>query len=152
MAAKSTLYITYKHQNWTFGDKQSLVPLLDGDDDYIIETVASSTDFAVVLRNGKTYRVKDTEEEAQKFIAVMYRYYSVEQNTEKECFIDRADSKKRFLTSGDAMAAGVYDYVYVPTGNYFVSREGKIMSAFKTEEEAFNFMYEHEGVCYTYIC
>lgn len=148
---KSRLFITYKHQEWTFGDKENLVPMLDGDDDYIIEALASDTNFAVILRNGKTYKIKDNEKEAKDYIAVLYRFYSIEKNEDKECFINRYNTKEKFLTSGDAMKNGIYDYVYVPTGHYLVAREGKVLTTAPTEVDALNFMYKHSGVTYTYI-
>lgn len=150
--AKSRLYITYKHQEWTFGDKENLVPLLDGDDDYIMECLATNTSFAIILRDGKTYKVKDTEKEAQDYIAVLYRFYAVNKNEDRNCYIDRNDISKRFLTNGDAMTAGVYDYVFVPTGQYFLTREGKIIAVGKTEQEVLQKMYDHFGATYTYIC
>jgi len=149
---KNRLFITYKHQEWTFGDKERLIPLLDGEDDYIIEEAATDMKFAIILRNGKTYKVKDNEEEAKKYIAVLYRYYKVDVNNDKDCYLKRDDPKIKYVSAGEAMNNGTYDYVLVPTGHYYLAREGKIIFTAPTEQEVLEYMYKHSGACYTYIC
>lgn len=148
---KYRIYMTRKHQNWTFGGRDGLLPYLDGEDDEILEFAVLGRDFAIILKNGQTYDVVDTEQEAIDYIAHTYRNYSIQKNTSRLCYIDRNDIGNRYVTSAAAQQAGVYDYVYVPQNCYFISKFGKIFAIGRTEEEMYEKMYEHYRAKYTYI-
>ncbi len=143
--------MTRKHQNWTFGGRDGLAPYLDGEDDEILEFAVIDRNFAIILKNGQTYDIADSEQEAKDFIAHTYRNYSIQRNDSRLCYIARDDVNKRFATSAAAQQGGVYDYVYVPRGDYFITKFGKIFAIGKTEEEMYDKMYEHYRAKYTYM-
>ncbi len=149
---KRVVYITYKTQQWTFDAKENLTPLLDGNDDYIMEFAASDENFAIILKNGRTLKVKDSYEEAEEYINQVYRNYQIVQNEDANQYISRDNPSLRFATSGAAQQAGIYDYLYVPTNTYFVTRLGKVLFTAPTYEDAQEKMYNHFGAKYTFIC
>lgn len=102
------------HQQWTYGEREDLLPYLDGEDDEIFEYAIENRNFAIILKNDTTYDVCDTEDEAIEKIAYIYRNYAVVQNDKDLCYIARDDTDKRYKTPADAQADGVFDYVYVP--------------------------------------
>jgi len=71
------MYMTKKHQNWTMGEKDALLPYLDGEDDEILEYAIINKDFAIILKNDMTYDIKNTRQEAIDFISYIYRNYSI---------------------------------------------------------------------------
>ena len=56
--------MTKMHQQWTYGDREDLLPYLDGEDDEIFEFAIADRNFAIILKNGMTYDIADTEDEA----------------------------------------------------------------------------------------
>lgn len=52
------------HQQWTYGEREDLLPYLDGEDDEIFEYAIENRNFAIILKNDMTYDVCDTEDEA----------------------------------------------------------------------------------------
>lgn len=52
------------HQQWTYGEREDLLPYLDGEDDEIFEYAIENRNFAIILKNDTTYDVCDTEDEA----------------------------------------------------------------------------------------
>ena len=149
---KYRIYMTKKHQNWTFGDKDAVRPYLDGEDDEILEYAVYDKNFVIILKNGETYDVCDSEDEARDFIAHIYRNYIISLNDGETEYIARDDLNRRYKTSGDAQADGVFDYVHVPKGTYFIAKFGKIFGVGKTEDEMYNKMYTHYRAKYTYMC
>ena len=149
--SKRKVYITYKHQEWTFDDKSALMPLLDGEDDEIREFYVTNENFAILLRNGKTFDVRDSAEEAQKFILRQYSAYTIHQVKDDHCYINRADFNQTFVSSGMAQDAGVFDYVYVPTGQYLLARYDKVVATAPTQEDIVRKMFKVYGCAYTYI-
>ncbi len=148
---KYRIYMTKKHQNWTFGDKDGLKPYLDGPDDEILEFAVYDKDFVIILKNDLTYDVMDSVQEAKDYIAHIYRNYIISLNDGDLCYIARDDLSRRYKTSGDAMQDGVFDYVYVPTGTYFIAKFGKIFGVGRTEDEMYEKMYAHYRAKYTYM-
>ncbi len=148
---KYRIYMTKKHQNWTFGEREGLNPYLDGADDEILQYAVYDKDFVIILKNGLTYDVCDSEDEARAYIAHIYRNYIISLNDSELCYIARDDLSRRYKTSGDAQADGVFDYVYVPRGTYFIAKFGKIFGVGKTEEEMYERMYMHYRARYTYM-
>lgn len=113
------------HQQWTYGEREDLLPYLDGEDDEIFEYAIENRNFAIILKNDMTYDVCDTEDEAIEKIAYIYRNYAVVQNDKDLCYIARDDTDKRYKTPADAQADGVFDYVYVPRDMFFLSKFGQ---------------------------
>ncbi len=150
--AKKLVYITYKTQQWTFNSKADLTPLLEGKDDYILEFAASDENFAIILKNGRTFKVKDSYEEAENYVNQVYRNYKIVQNESTNQFISRDDPSLRFATSGAIQQAGIFDYLFVPTNTYFITREGKILFTATDFETAQQKVYDHFGAKYTFIC
>lgn len=148
---KYRIYMTKKHQNWTFGDMEGLNPFLDGPDDEIMQFAVLDKDFAIILKNDMTYDVVDTEQEAKNKIAYIYRNYTISLNDGDLCYIARDDLDKRYKTAGDAQADDVFDYVFVPKGTYFIAKYGKIFGVGKSETEMYNKMYDHYKAKYTYM-
>lgn len=148
---KTRIYMTKKHQQWTYGDKEDLLPYLDGEDDEIFEFAIADRNFAIILKNGMTYDIADTEDEAIEKVAYIYRNYAVVQNDGDKCYISREDTDKRFKTPAEAQANGEFDYVYVPKDMYFLSKFGKILAVGHTEDEMREKMYEHYRAQYTYL-
>ena len=126
--------MTKMHQQWTYGDREDLLPYLDGEDDEIFEFAIADRNFAIILKNGMTYDIADTEDEAIEKIAYIYRNYAVVQNDGDKCYISRE-----------------FDYVYVPKDMYFLSKFGKILAVGHTEDEMREKMYEHYRAQYTYL-
>ena len=148
---KFRIYMTKKRQNWTFGDAEGLTPYLEGSDDEIMQFSVSDENFVIILKNDLTYDVVDTESEAKEKIAYIYRNYKITRNDGDLCYIARDDVERRYKTSGDAQADGVFDYVFVPKGTYFISKYGKIFGIGKTEAEMYAKMYAHYKAKYTYM-
>ncbi len=147
---KYRMYMTKKHQNWTMGEKDALLPYLDGEDDEILEYAIINKDFAIILKNDMTYDIKNTRQEAIDFISYIYRNYSICQNFDDRCYIAREDTSQKFLTSAEAQENGVYDYVHVPRGQYYIAKYGKIFAIGSTEQEMQQKMYEHYRAKYTF--
>ena len=80
------------HQQWTYGEREDLLPYLDGEDDEIFEYAIENRNFAIILKNDMTYDVCDTEDEAIEKIAYIYRNYAVVQTT-KICATSRATTR-----------------------------------------------------------
>ena len=74
---RKRVYITYKHQCWTSGNRYDLLEDLDGYDDKILEFYVWDDDFAIITRNGYTYDVKDSRQDAQNFIDSIYSAYDI---------------------------------------------------------------------------
>lgn len=148
---KFRIYMTKKRQHWTFGEEEGLVPYLDGSDDEIMQFAVHDKDFVIILKNDLTYDVVDTEQEAKEKIAYIYRNYTISRNDGELCYIARDDLEKRYKTSGDAQADGVFDYVFVPKGTYFIAKFGKIFGIGKSEKEMYDKMYQHYRAKYTYM-
>lgn len=148
---RKRIYMTRKHQTWTFGDKDDLRPYLDGEDDEILEYAVIDRNFTIILKNGLTYNVVDTEQEAIDAITYIYRNYQIVQNTQKKCYIARDNVNKKYLTPAAAQNADCYDYVYVPEGKYYLSKFGKIIAVGQSEEEMTEKMYAHYRAKYTYM-
>ncbi len=142
--------MTKKHQHWTFGDKNDLTPYLDGDDDEIFEYAVLNRDFAIILKNDLTYDIKDSEQEAVDAINYIYRNYKIVQNTDRNCYIARENTEKTYYAPASAQDDGVFDYVYVPKDNFYLTKYGKIIAVGKTEDEMKEKMYEHYRAKYTY--
>ena len=149
--AKRKVYITYKHQEWTFDDKTALMPLLDGEDDEIREFYVTDENFAILLRNGKTLDVRDTVEEAEHFILRQYSAYTIRQSKNRYCYYNREDFNQAFTSGAMAQEAGVYDYVFVPQGEFLLARHNKIVATAKTQDEIVRKMFKVYGCAYTYI-
>lgn len=149
---KTRIYMTKMHQQWTYGEMGDLYPYLDGEDDEIFEYAIADKFFAIILKNDMTYDVVDTEQEAVDKIAYIYRNYAVRQNEDDKCYIAREDTEKKYLTPASAQADGVFDYVYVPKGMYYLTKFGKILSIGHTEDEMIEKMYQHYKAKYTYLC
>ena len=143
--------MTKMHQQWTYGDKEDLLPYLDGEDDEIFEFAIADRNFAIILKNGMTYDIADTEDEAIEKVAYIYRNYAVVQNDGDKCYISREDTDKRFKTPAEAQANGEFDYVYVPKDMYFLAKYGKIIAVGNSEDEMREKMYEHYRAKYTYL-
>ena len=150
--AKRKVYITYKHQEWTFDDKSALMPLLDGEDDEIREFYVTDEHFAILLRNGNTFDVRDSASEAQHFILRQYSAYKIHETTDRYCYYNREDYNQRFISGAMAQEAGVFDYVFVPQGQYLLARYGKVVATAPTQEEIVKKMFKVFGCAYTYIC
>ncbi len=150
--AKKLVYITYKSQQWTFDSKDNLTPLLEGKDDYVMEFAVPDEHFAIILKNGRTFKVKDNLSEAEEYIKQIYRNYKIVENEDENQYISREDPSLRFATSGLAQQAGIYDYLFVPTHAYFVTRQDKVLFTAPTYEIAQQKIYDHFGAIYTYIC
>lgn len=148
---KTRIYMTKMHQQWTYGEREDLLPYLDGEDDEIFEYAIENRNFAIILKNDTTYDVCDTEDEAIEKIAYIYRNYAVVQNDKDLCYIARDDTDKRYKTPADAQADGVFDYVYVPRDMFFLSKFGKIIAIGHSEDEMCEKMYEHYRAKYTYL-
>lgn len=144
--------MTKMHQKWTYGEREDLLPYLDGEDDEILEYAIVDRNFAIILKNGMTYDVVDSEKEAIEKIGYIYRNYAVKQNKGGKCYICRDDTKKKYLTPAAAQSAGAFDYVYVPTDMYYLTKFGKILAIGKSEEQMQEKMYEHYRAKYTYLC
>lgn len=144
--------MTKMHQQWTYGDKEDLFEYLDGEDDEIFEYAITDHRFAIILKNGMTYDVTDSEEEATEKIAYIYRNYSVVQNTSERCYISRDNTSLKFKTPAEAQSKDVFDYVYVPQNMYYLTKFGKILAVGASEDEMTEKMYEHYRAKYTYMC
>lgn len=149
---KIRIFITRKNQVWTVGEKDALTEYLDGDDDEILQFTAIDKDFAIILKNDLTYSVVDTKQEAIDFVSNIYRNYGVYQNNDDRCYLARDDHERKFYTSADAQADGVFDYVFVPRGKYYIMKYGKIFGIGNSEQEMQQKMYEHYKAKYTYSC
>lgn len=149
---KFRIYITKKHQNWTMGEKDALLDYLDGDDDEILQFAVVDKDFAIILKNDLTYTVTDTRQEAMDYIAHTYRNYSIFQNNDDRCYIARDDHERKYRTSAEAQADGVFDYIFVPRGKYYVTKFGKIFGVGNTENEMQEKIYTHYRAKYTFTC
>ena len=143
--------MTKMHQQWTYGEREDLLPYLDGENDEIFEYAVENHDFAIILKNDMTYDIVDTEEEALEKIAYIYRNYAVVKNDGDKCYIVRENTDKRYKTPAEAQADGEFDYVYVPKDMYFLSKFGKILAVGHTEDEMREKMYEHYRAQYTYL-
>ncbi len=148
---RKRIYMTRKHQTWTFGDRDDLRPYLDGEDDEILEYAVLNREFTIILKNGLTYDVVDSEKEAIDAITYIYRNYQIVKNTGKKCYIARDNVSKKYLTLAAAQNADCYDCVYVPDGKYYLAKFGKILSVGATEEEMTDKMYAHYKAKYTYM-
>lgn len=149
---KVRIYMTKLHQQWTYGERTNLLPYLDGEDDEIFEYAVPDNGFAIILKNGMTYDVVDTEQEAIDKIGYIYRNYAVRENNADKCYIARENTQKRYKTPAEAQADGEFDYVYVPQGMFFLTKFGKILAIGKSEDEMVEKMYEHYRAKYTYLC
>ena len=149
--SKRKVYITYKHQDWTFDDKSAIMPLLDGEDDEIREFYVTDEHFAILLRNGKTFDVRDSIEEAEKFILRQYSAYTIRQSKDRYCYYNRNDFNQAFTSGAMAQEAGVFDYVFVPNGQYLLARYDKIVAVAPTQDEIVRKMFKVYGCAYTYI-
>ncbi|MBR4800354.1 MAG: hypothetical protein IK048_01580 [Clostridia bacterium] len=149
--AKRKVYITYKHQEWTFDDKSALMPLLDGEDDEIREFYVTDENFAILLRNGNTFDVRDTIAEAENFILRQYRAYTIRQCKDDNCYFNRENFNQSFKTGAMAQEEGVFDYVFVPKGQFLLARYDKIVATAPTQEEIVRKMFKVFGCAYTYI-
>lgn len=149
---KYRMYITKKHQHWTMGEKDALLELLDGADDEILEYAVADKDFAIILKNGMTFDIADTRQEALDYIAHIYRNYTVFRNDDNRCYIARDDASRKYLTSAEAQQDGVFDYVHVPRGSYCIAKYGKIFGVGQSEQEMQELMYKHYCAKYTFIC
>jgi len=149
--ASQRLYITKKHQDWCLTAAKDLVDYLDGPDDEIYEFLVHDTDFSIILKNDCTFEVVDTQQEAIDYVEHTYRNYSIVKNEQNYCFIDRNDLNKAYLTAGDAQDNDCFDYVYCPTGFYYLAKYGKILFVTDNEDEAREKMYEHYKAKYTYL-
>jgi len=56
---KYRMYMTKKHQNWTMGEKDALLPYLDGEDDEILEYAIINKDFAIILKNSLLFHLRN---------------------------------------------------------------------------------------------
>ncbi len=148
---KTRIYMTKMHQQWTYGEREDLLPYLDGEDDEIFEYAIENRNFAIILKNDMTYDIADNEEEALEKIAYIYRNYAVVKNDGDKCYIARDNTDKRYKTPAEAQADGEFDYVYVPKDMYFLSKYGKILSVGSSEDEMREKMYEHYRAKYTYL-
>ncbi len=148
---KSRIYMTKKHQNWTYGERSDLASYLDGEDDEILEYAIADRNFAIILKNGMTYDITDTEQEAIDAISYIYRNYQITKNEGSNCYISREDTSKTFYTPAAAQDADVYDYVYVPKDKYYLTKFGKILAVGNSEEEMTDKMYAHYRAKYTYM-
>ena len=128
------------------------MPYLDGEDDEIFEYAVPDNGFAIILKNGMTYDVMDSEQEAIDKIGYVYRNYAVHENNSDKCYIARENTQKRYKTPAEAQADGMFDYVYVPQGMFFLTKFGKILAIGKSEDEMVEKMYEHYRAKYTYLC
>lgn len=148
---KTRIYMTKKHQSWTFGEREDLLPYLDGEDDEIFEYAIVDRNFAIILKNGMTYDIADTEQEAIDAISYIYRNYAIVKNEDTNCYIAREDTSKKYYSPASAQADDVFDYVYVPQNMYYLTKFGKILAVGKTEDEMTEKMYQHYRAKYTYI-
>lgn len=149
---KTRIYMTKKHQSWTFGEKEDLLSYLDGEDDEIFEYAIVDRNFAIILKNGMTYDITDTEQEAVDAISYIYRNYSIVKNEDTNCYIARDDTSKKYYSAATAQADNVFDYVYVPQNMYYLAKFGKIIAVGRSEDEMTEKMYAHYRAKYTYIC
>ena len=147
---KLRTYITKKNQIWTMGEKEALLEYLDGEDDEILQFAVPDKDFAIILKNDLTYSVVSTRQEAVDFISNIYRNYSVYQNNDDRSYITRDDHERKYFTSADAQADGVFDYIFVPKGKYYITKYGKIFAVGNSEQEMQQKMYEHYKAKYTF--
>ena len=99
-----------------------------------------------------SYDVGDSDREAIDKIAYIYRNYAVTQNVDEKCYIARDNTDKKYLTPASAQADGVFDYVYVPKGMFYLTKFGKILSIGHSEDEMIDKMYQHYKAKYTYLC
>lgn len=148
---KTRIYMTKRHQQWTYGTKEDLMPYLDGENDEILEYAVTDHQFAIILKNGWTYDITDTEQEAIDKIAYIYRNYAIVKNEDDKTYIARDDTSKRFRSPAEAQNEDVYDYVHVPKDMYYLSKFGKIIAIGQSEEDMVKKMYEHYKAKYTYV-
>ncbi len=148
---KYRMYMTKKHQNWTMGEREALLEYLDGEDDEILEFAVVNKDFAIILKNDETFDIKDTREEAVEYIRHIYRNYVICQNLDDLCYIKRDDTSRKYRSAAAAQADGVYDYVFVPTGKFYIAKFGKIFGVGSDEKEMQEKMYEHYRAKYTFV-
>ena len=147
---KFRIYITRKNQIWTIGEKDALLEYLEGDDDEILQFAVADKDFAIILKNDLTFSVVDTKQEAVDYISNVYRNYSVYQNNDDRCYIARDNHERKYFTSADAQTDGVFDYIFVPRGKYYITKYGKIFGVGNSEQEMQEKMYEHYKAKYTF--
>lgn len=137
---------------WTMGAKEDLYEYLDGDDDEILQYAVADKDFAIILKNDLTYSVVPTREDAIEFIDNIYRNYAVYLNDDDRCYIKRDDHECKYFTSADAQKDGVFDYIFVPKGKYYITKFGKIIGVGSSEREMEEKMYAHYKAKYTFSC
>lgn len=147
---KYRMYMTKKHQNWTMGEKDALIEFLDGEDDEILEFAIADKDFAIILKNDMTFDITDTRQEAIDYISNIYRNYTICQNNDDLCYIARDNTEKKYQTAAAAQNDGVFDYVYVPRGKYYIAKFGKIFGTGNSEKEMQEQMYRHYRAKYTF--
>lgn len=145
------VYITYKEQEWTFYSKDDLKPLLNGEDDYILEFYVESEDFAIILKNGRTFDVRNSAEEAQEYVKQIYKNYEMVQNTGTRNYLSRSNPQAAYRSAGEAQIDGEYDYIFVPTGHYYLTKFGKIIAGAPTEEAIEQKMFQLSGATYSVL-
>ena len=149
---KKRIYITYKHQVWTSGNKEDLLEDLDGRDDKILEFYVWDDRFAIITKDGYTYDVKDSEQDAERFIEQIYSAYKIYDQEDDYCYIPINHPDIGYMSEGDAREEGYYSVIYVPRGEHYLAKNGKVIAKSWSQEELYHIMHTDYGAEFNYLC
>ncbi len=148
---RKRVYITYKHQCWTSGNRYDLLEDLDGYDDKILEFYVWDDDFAIITRNGYTYDVKDSRQDAQNFIDSIYSAYDIYDQNDEYCYIPVNNPDVGYLCEEDAREDGYYDVIYIPRGYHYLVKNGRVLAKSWSKDELYQIMDSDYGADFDFI-
>lgn len=148
---KKKIYITYKHQVWTSGERDELLEDLDGFDDKILEFYVWDDNFAIITRNGYTYDVRDSKQDAQSFINYIYSDYEFYEQNDEYCYVPINNPDIGYMSESDAHADGYYNVMYIPQGYHYLVKYGKILGKSRDEDGLTRIMDSDYGANFDYI-
>ncbi len=150
---KKKIYITYKHQFWTSGESDVLLKDLDGFDDKILEFyVWDYNNFVIIRRNGYTYDVRDSKQDAEIFIDYIYSDYEFYEQNDEYCYMPINNPDIGYLSESDAHDDGYYNVMYIPKGYHYLVKYGKILGKSRDIYGLRQIIYSDYGASFDYIC
>ena len=108
-------------------------------------------DFAIIRRNGYTYDVKDSRQEAQDFIDLIYKDYHFYSQDDEYCYIPINNPDTGYLSEDDAREDGYYNVMYVPRGYHYLVKNGRVIAKAWSKEELSRIMDSDYGADFDFI-
>lgn len=147
--SKRTIWITLNSQTWTDEDPENLVEDLEGADDKVLRFEIGNSDdnFAIVTRNGKTYKLFDYFHQADDFWQNQYKDYEFCLAVDSGYFVVN-DPKIGYDSEQDAVEDGCFNTVFINRGETYIVYQGRIVCHNFSKEVLYEWMYQHKGVKY----